>query len=254
MGLENFFRNGKKWVAVPLLGLALAASPVACNNNEPRNRKVMLVNQTKVLEEHSWDYTMKVYFAGFRIGSCKLDFDFKKTEEAGIVKEIMSVSGRYSENYYGNISSEFSKGEDPFEKYTYFMFSDGEINQEKVLLYKDKVKISKDGLEKIVANEGYSDLQSVLKPLLTDDLELGRIYTSKVYFREKAYECKTVIDRTDDLGDYSYAYHAQLEIKNINSGNIKDVEFWVVEGKPCNKIVRCIFYYSNWTSLDIQLD
>lgn len=248
MALEEILKKSKRMMVVPLLGLALIYAPM-CSRSYDSNLKgkqalVSSLNSAKTVEEYSLDYKIGVYFLGIRIVSCDLDFNFKKIEENGLVKEVVNAYGKYSDSYYGHFSSVVSKNEDPFEKHSYLIRCDQNMFEEDVTFYKDKVRFVEEGLEKTVDNDGYVGLQSVIKPLLTDDLSSGQVFDSKSFFEGDFYKCRLVVGEKESIrikDKHVNAYHVVFETGKEGSNMSKVADFWVAKDKPYNKIVKASF-------------
>lgn len=259
MVLEEFLKKSKTWVIAPLLGLALVYYPV---NNKSYNintsEEQMSVSPIKVVEEYSLNYDAGIYILGIRFFSCEVDFYSKKVEENGLVKEVMGAYGKYSDRYYGNFLCVVSKDEDPFERQSYLVNYDNKTFQNEAVFYKDKVKIVENGLERMVSNDGFVGLQSVIKPLLTEDLTTGQVFSSKTFLEGKCYDCNLVVEQEETIkikGKRVKAYRVILNTKGeAGSGKDNAADLWVVEGKPYNKIVKFSFSPFILTEIVASLD
>lgn len=258
MDLGELLKKSKKLAVVPLLGLALAYSPMdykKCSTN--LDEEQVSISSVKIVEGYSLNYDVGVYFLGIKFFSCDADFYFKKFEENGLVEEVMGASGRYSDNYYGSLLTVVSKDKDYLEKHSYFIKYGQTVFKDEATFYKNKIVFVKDGLERIIANEDYVGLQSVIKPLLTEELSFGQTFNSKTFIEDDFYECKFVVEEKESVkvkGKYVDAYHVVLKTGKPGSKKKEVANLWVVEGKPHNKIVKISFNPFILTEVKVFLD
>ncbi len=245
MVLEELLKRSKKWAVVPLLGLALVYYPLYSKNSDVKlSEEQVLVSSPTVIESYSFDYNMGVYVFGIKFFSYKAEFYYKKIEENGLVKEFMGAYGRYSKEYHGILLDVVSKDEDPFEKHSYLIRYNKEVFSNETVFYKDKVKVVENGLEKMIYEEGCVGLQSVIKPLFTEDLMPGKVFSSKTFVEDEFYECEFVVGQKETIkvrNKYMDAYHLVLKTGESGSKKKKVADVWVVEGESYNKVVKVSF-------------
>ncbi len=245
MALDTLLRKSKSFIAVPLLSLALASSPLyskACNiSSEINDAAIIKTDNSKTLEDYTVDYDVGVYIFGIKFFSADADFYYQKTEENGMVKEVIGVNGRYSRKYYVNTLTFFSKDAEPFERHSYSIRYDNETFVDETSFYKDKIVFVKDGLENVVANDGCVGLQSVIKPLLTEDLYEGQAVYSKTFLEGKCYNCEFIVKKKENVnikGKDVVAYHVTLKATGIDFDKERAADLWIVKGTPHNKVVK----------------
>lgn len=247
MTLDTLLRKSKKWVVAPLLGLALVSSPLysktADINCTRKSMAVSEVSNVKTLEDYTVDYDVGIYFLGIRLFSCDADFYFRTIEENGSVKEIMGANGKYSEKYYGSLFTVTSKDSEPFETHIYSMHYTKETFIDKADFYKDKIVFVKDGLENTISNDGCVGLQSMIKPLFTEDLQEGQVFHYKTFLEGKHYECTFLVSQEETIrikGKSVKAHHVTLKAVGKDFYKERAADIWVVKGKPYNKLVKIL--------------
>lgn len=247
MALDTLLRKSKSFIAVPLLGLALVSSPLysktADINCMRKGMAVSEVSNVKTLEDYTVDYDVGIYFLGIRLFSCDADFYFKTIEENGSVKEVMGAEGRYSEKHYGSLFTVTSKDTEPFERHSYTMNFTSEVFIEKADFYKDKIVFVKDGLENTIANDGCVGLQSMIKPLFTEDLYEGQVFNYKTFLEGKHYDCTFFVNQEEAIkvkGKRVKAHHVTLKAVGEDFYKERAADIWVVKGTPHNKLVKIV--------------
>lgn len=245
MVLKELLKKSKNLVVVPLLGWALMCSPVYNKDYDINlDEEQASVSPINTVEECSLNYKVGVYILGIKLFSCNADFYLKKIEENGLVKEVMGAYGTYSDKYYGNFFTVFSKDEDPFEKHSYFISYNQTVFKDEVTFYRDKISFVENDLEKIVDNDGCVGLQSVIKPVLTEDLNQGQVFNPKTFVEGDFYECSLIVKERETIKikeEYIDAYHVVLETGKNGLRKSKAADLWVVKNKPYNKIVKASF-------------
>ena len=244
MTLDTLLRKSKSFIAVPLLSLALTSSPIqskGCNISNINDKAIITTDNSKTLEDYTIDYDVGVYIFGIKFFSADADFYYQKVEENGMVKDFIGIHGRYSKRYYVNALTFFSKDGEPFEKHSYSIRYDKETFIDETSFYKDKIVFVKDGLENVVANDGCIGLQSVIKPLLTEDLYEGQAVYSKTFLEGKRYNCEFIVKKKETInikGEDVSAYHVTLKAVGEDFGKEREADLWIVKGTPHNKVVK----------------
>jgi hypothetical protein len=245
MALDAILRKSKSFIAVPLLSLALTSSLLYSKdyniNSKIKDTAILTTDNSKTLEDYTIDYDVGVYLFGIKFFSADADFSYQKIEENGIVKEFMGINGRYSRKYYARALTFFSKDDGPFERQSYSIRYDKETYIDETSFYNDKIVFVKDGLEGVVANDGCIGLQSVLKPLLTEDLYEGQAVYSKTFLEGKRYNCEFIVKKKEDInikGKDVSAYHVTLKAVGEDLGKEREADLWIVKGTLHNKIVK----------------
>ncbi|MBM3200372.1 DUF3108 domain-containing protein [Candidatus Woesearchaeota archaeon] len=258
MALENLLRKTKNFAVAPLVGIALFSSPLCLKNNDPcvkkQNEIVNQVSSAKTLESYTVDYDLGIYFLGIKLFSSDANFYFKKTEENGLVKEIMGAEGKYSEKYHGFLYAVISKDAEPFETHSYTMNYTSEKFIDKADFYKDKIVFTKDGVEHTMPNDGRVGLQSMIKPLYTEDLYEGQVFNHKTFLEGKRYECTFYVHQEETIkvkGKKVRAHYVTLKAVGDDFYKDPSAEIWVVKGKPHNKLVKIVLTPFVFTKLMI---
>lgn len=261
MTLDTLLKKSKSFIAVPVLSLVLTYSPLYSKNHDIspkiKDTSVIKTNTVNVIENYTINYDVGVYILGIKFFSADADFYYKKIEENGSIDEIMGADGRYSSKYYGSFLTVFSKNKDPFEKHSYFINYDQKVFKNEAVFYNDKIKIVKNGLEKIIDDDSCVGLQSVIKPVLTEGLFPGLTFRSKTFVEDDFYECKFIVEEKENIkvkDKYVDAYHVVLKTGSKKSRMSKAADLWVIESKPHNKIVKISFSPFILTEVKVFLD
>lgn len=261
MGLDAILRKSKSLVVIPLLGLTLASYPLYAKNGyaclDKKEESVINVDPQKTLESYTVDYDMGIYFLGIKLFSADADFYYKKIEENGSVKEIMGVDGKHSDSYNGFLFTVTSKDSEPFETHSYSMNYTSEKFIDKAEFYKDKIVFTKDGLEHIIANDGRVGLQSMIKPLYTEDLREGQVFHYRTFLEGKYYDCTFFVNQEEKIkikGKHVKAHYVTLKAVGDDFYKETAAEIWVVKGKPHNKLIKVVLTPFLFTKATIVSD
>jgi len=261
MTLDTIFKKSKSMILVPLLGLALVSSPLCIKNSyaclDKKKTAVTEVNNQKTLESYTVDYDLGIYFLGIKLFSSDAAFYYKKVEENGYIKEIMGANGRHSDKYNGFLYTATSKDSEPFETHSYSMNYTSEKFIDKADFYNDKIVFTKDGLEHVISNDSRVGLQSMIKPLYTEDLHEGQVFHHKTFLEGKYYDCTFFVKQEEKIkikGKRVRAHYITLKAVGDDFYKETAAEIWVVKGKPHNKLVKVVLTPFLFTKATIVSD